>query len=135
MRAAGSAVGIACAVADDDDRQLGIADIGAHLLVAAHGRERCEREGQRAEALVGKTGGDAHQVLLGNADVVAAVRIFFLERLNAGGGIDVGGQNEHIVILAAERGQALADSVACAGHYGHVQGHVHFALQQLALQP
>ena len=103
VRGAGLPEAHAAVRGDDLDVEVLVADVGAHLLERAHAGERRHGADERQQAALGHAGGDAEQVLLGDADVEEALRELVLEHADLGA-------RARSAVSATMRGSASARS-------------------------
>ena len=92
VRGAGLTEADAAVRGDDLDVEVLVADVGAYLLEGAHAGERRHRAHERQQAALGHAGGDAEEVLLGDADVEHALRELVLEDADLGAARQIGRQ-------------------------------------------
>ena len=92
----------------DFDVEVRIADGITHLLVRAaggeHGKGACKGDVARGC----NAGGKPHQVTLGNAGVVEALRVRSLKLTGLRGGGQVGIENHKVIVLIAQLDKCLA---------------------------
>ena len=108
----GRAVGAdeAGAVDGEAHRQVLDRDVVHDLVVGALQEGRVDG-GERLEALGGEAGGEGHGVLLGDADVEAAVGKFLGEQVEAGARRHRRGDGDDLVVLPRLLDQASANTL------------------------
>ena len=108
----GRAVGAdqAGAVDGEAHRQALDRDVVHHLVVGALQEGRIDR-GERLEAFGRQAGREGHRVLLGDADVEAAVGEFLGEQVEPGAGRHRRGDGDDLVVLARLLDQALGEDL------------------------
>ena len=74
---------------------------------------------------MGKTGREAHEILLGDTDVEGAVRVLLLETNVPAGPHEIGVHDDDLVALGAQLGDVLARDVADGDHLGEALGLCH----------
>ena len=87
-------------------------DVVHHLVVGALQEGRIDR-GERLEAFGGKPAAERHRVLLGDADIEAAVGKFLVEQIKPGARRHRRGDGDDLVVLARFLDQALARTPWC----------------------
>src|ERR1019366_9223067 len=83
-------------------------DVVHYLVVGALQEGRIDG-GERLEALGGEPAAEGHRVLLGNADIAAAVGELLLEQIEPGARRHRRGYGDDLVVLARLLDQALAE--------------------------
>ena len=92
----------------DFDVEVRIADGITHLLIRAAGGEHGKGARKGDVARGRNAGGEPHQVALGNAGVVEALRVRSLKLAGLRGGGQVGIENHKVVALIAQLDKCLA---------------------------
>ena len=96
------------AVHGEAHRQSLDGDVVHDLVIGALQEGRVDR-GERLQALGRESGGEGHAVLLGDADVEAAVGKFLGEQVEAGAGRHRGGDGDDLVVLPRLLDQRLGE--------------------------
>ena len=92
-------------------------DVVHDLVVGALQEGRIDG-GERLEAFGREAGGEGHPVLLGDADVEAAVGKFLCEQIEPGARRHRGGDGDDLVVLARFLDQALREHLGVGGRAG-----------------
>ena len=92
----------------DFDVEVRIADGITHLFVRAAGGEHGKGARKGDVARGRNAGGEPHQVALGNAGVVEALRVRSLKLTGLCGGGQVGIENHKVIVLIAQLDKCLA---------------------------
>ena len=119
MAHAKSAVGHATRDADELDVGVGVRNVDLALLIRARGHKGRRRGGPGLLAARGHTGGDTHQVLLGDADLNGLLGILIEERRERCGAAGVGAQDDDVFIGCGGLEQRVADSLAVGDLVSH----------------
>ena len=113
------AVGHAARDADELDVGVGVRDVDLALLIRARGHKGRRRGGPGLLAARSHAGGDAHQVLLGNADLDGLLGILIKERRERRGAAGVGTQDDDVFIGLRGLEQRVADNLAIGDLVSH----------------
>ena len=119
MAHAQGAVGHAARDADELDVGIGVRDVDLALLIRARGHKGRRRGGPGLLAARSHAGGDAHQVLLGNADLDGLLGILIKERRERCGAAGIGAQDDDILIGLRGLEQRVADNLAIGDLVSH----------------
>ena len=92
----------------DFDVEVRIADGITHLLIRAAGGEHGKGARKGDVARGRNAGGEPHQVTLGNAGVVEALRVRSLKLAGLRGGGQVGVEDHKVIVLVGELDKCLA---------------------------
>ena len=112
-------VGNAAGDADELDVGVGVRDIDLALLIRARGHKGRRRGGPGLLAARSHAGGDAHQVLLGNADLNGLLGILIKERRERRGAAGVGAQDDDVLVSCGGLEQRVADNLAVGDLVSH----------------
>ena len=113
------AVGHATRDTDELDVGVGIRDVDLALLIRARGHKGRRRGGPGLLAARSHTGGDAHQVLLGDANLNGLLGILIEERRERRGATGVGAQDDDVLIGLRGLEQRVADNLAIGDLVSH----------------
>ena len=119
MAHAQGTVGHATRNADELDVGIGVRNVDLALLIRARGHKGRRRGGPGLLAARGHAGGDAHQVLLGNADLNGLLGILVKERRERCRAAGVGAQDDDVFIGCGGLEQRVADSLAVGDLVSH----------------
>ena len=119
MAHAQGAVGHAARDADELDVGVGVRDVDLALLIRARGHKGRRRGGPGLLAARSHAGGDAHQVLFGNADLNGLLGILIKERRERRGAAGVGAQDDDVLIGLRGLEQRVADNLAIGDLVSH----------------
>ena len=113
------AVGHAARDADELDVGVGVRNVDLALLIRTRGHKGRRRGGPGLLAARSHAGGDAHQVLLGNADLNGLLGILIEERRERRGAAGVGAQDDDVPIGLGGLEQRVADNLAVGDLVSH----------------
>ena len=113
------AIGHAARDADELDVGVGVRNVDLALLIRTRGHKGRRRGGPGLLAARGHAGGDAHQVLLGNADLNGLLGILIEERRERRGAAGVGAQDDDVFIGCGGLEQRVADNLAVGDLVSH----------------
>ena len=113
------AVGHAARDADELDVGVGVRNVDFALLIRTRGHKGRRRGGPGLLAARGHAGGDAHQVLLGNADLNGLLGILIEERRERRGAAGVGAQDDDVLVGCGGLEQRVADNLAVGDLVSH----------------
>ena len=119
MAHAQGAVRHAARDADELDVGVGVRDVDLALLIRARGHKGRRRGGPGLLAARSHAGGDAHQVLFGNADLDGLLGILIKERRERRGAAGVGAQDDDVLIGLRGLEQRVADNLAIGDLVSH----------------
>ncbi|MPM53030.1 hypothetical protein SDC9_99794 [bioreactor metagenome] len=88
--------------------EIGIGHGVAHLLIGAAGAEHGKGGAEGNQSHGGHSRGHRHEIALGNAHIVVAVRVNLLKFRGLGGVGQIRVQNHHLVVPRAQLNQRLA---------------------------
>ena len=113
------AIGHAARDADELDVGVGVRNVDLALLIRTRGHKGRRRGGPGLLAARGHAGGDAHQVLLGNADLNGLLGILIEERRERRGAAGIGTQDDDVLIGLRGLEQRVADNLAIGDLVSH----------------
>ena len=113
------AIGHAARDADELDVGVGVRNVDLALLIRTRGHKGRRRGGPGLLAARGHAGGDAHQVLLGNADLNGLLGILIEERRERRGAAGIGTQDDDVLIGLRGLEQRVADNLAVGDLVSH----------------
>ena len=113
------AVGHAARNADELDVGIGIRNVDLALLIRTRGHKGRRRGGPGLLAARSHAGGNAHQVLLGDADLDGLLGILIEERRERRGATGVGAQDDDVLIGLGGLEQRVADNLAVGDLVSH----------------
>ena len=107
---------------DDLDVEVLVADVGAHLLEGAHAGEGRHGAHERQQAGPRHAGGDAEQVLLGDADVEDPFGEGVLEDADLGAAREIGGEGHDARVGFGQLAQHASVDLGLGHRVGVVDG-------------
>ena len=113
------AVGHAARDTDELDVGVGVRNVDLALLIRTRGHKGRRRGGPGLLAARSHAGGDAHQVLLGNADLNGLLRVLVEERRERRGATGVGAQDDDVLVGCGGLEQRVADNLAVGDLVSH----------------
>ena len=113
------AVGHAARDADELDVGVGVRNVDLALLIRTRGHKGRGRGGPGLLAARSHAGGDAHQVLLGDADLNGLLGILIEERRERRGAAGVGAQDDDVFVGCGGLEQRVADNLAVGDLVSH----------------